>query len=244
MYSTSGLCLRLITGYKLRKHIAKALQARSSAIRNALEHYNKVARNVSPPRPSLHWDEVVEYTFLSNFDLLRDARQDVSQRPWATPTGRPALDTYFKRCRAEEEIVRLNVEIHRVITYIRDEDAYLRGCEDAVTHHSPVLAHQILLYRNIRARYNADHLDNLHRIAQRKGFSGTLAPGKSTQSSLGESASLPQPQIPPNLVPVQSIVTENAGDTFEELEDEEDEEDHLAEVSDALQNIIEVVDDT
>jgi len=34
--------------------------------------------------------------FLADFDLLRDARQDISQRPWATPAGRLAMDLYFK----------------------------------------------------------------------------------------------------------------------------------------------------
>ena len=57
-----------------------------------------------PPHRQLHWDEVVEYTFLSEFDLLRDTRQDVSHCPWTTPTGQQAMDSYFKHHRAEEEI--------------------------------------------------------------------------------------------------------------------------------------------
>ena len=36
------------------------------------------------------------YTFLADFDLLRDTRQDIRSRPWATPAGRLALDNYFK----------------------------------------------------------------------------------------------------------------------------------------------------
>ncbi|KAG1727459.1 uncharacterized protein EDB91DRAFT_1239526 [Suillus paluster] len=103
------------TGYKLRKHIGKALQARSAAIRTALDCYNAAARALSPPHPTLSWDEVVEYAFLSDFDLLRDAHQDISQCAWATPTGRLAMDTYFKMQRAQEEIQRLNVEIKRMV---------------------------------------------------------------------------------------------------------------------------------
>ncbi|KAI6017015.1 hypothetical protein BKA83DRAFT_4465278 [Pisolithus microcarpus] len=60
------------TGYKLRKHIAKALQTRSTAIKVALDRYNNRLR------------------------LLRDTREDISQRPWAHPTARFAIDTYFK----------------------------------------------------------------------------------------------------------------------------------------------------
>jgi hypothetical protein len=84
------------SGYKLRKHIGRVLQACSAAIRTALDRYNTAACALSPPRPSLSWDEVVEYAFLSDFDLLRDARQDVSQHAWATPAGCLAMDTYFK----------------------------------------------------------------------------------------------------------------------------------------------------
>jgi len=101
------------TGYKMRKHISKALQSRSQAIRSALERYNTAARLLPIPRRQLDWKEVVEYTFLADFDLLRDARQDISDRPWATLAGRLAMDLHFKIERAHEEITRLNVEIRR-----------------------------------------------------------------------------------------------------------------------------------
>ncbi|KAG6875347.1 hypothetical protein C0992_004219, partial [Termitomyces sp. T32_za158] len=47
------------TGYKLRKHIGKALKARSQAIKSALDRYNAAADQMSPPRPSLAWEQVV-----------------------------------------------------------------------------------------------------------------------------------------------------------------------------------------
>jgi hypothetical protein len=58
----------------------------------------------------LKWDEVVEYAFLADFDLLWDARQDISQHPWAMPATRHATDLYFKMCRAKEEIQHVNNE--------------------------------------------------------------------------------------------------------------------------------------
>ena len=39
--------------------------------------YNVAATNMSPLRRQLCWDEVVEYMFLLEFDLLRDVRQDL-----------------------------------------------------------------------------------------------------------------------------------------------------------------------
>ncbi|KAH6906938.1 hypothetical protein BKA70DRAFT_1372270 [Coprinopsis sp. MPI-PUGE-AT-0042] len=65
------------TGYKLRKHISKALQVRSKAIRAALDRYNDAAKRMLPPRPQLTWDQIVDYSFLADFDLLRDSREDI-----------------------------------------------------------------------------------------------------------------------------------------------------------------------
>ncbi|KAG6864435.1 hypothetical protein C0993_008883, partial [Termitomyces sp. T159_Od127] len=63
-------------GYKLRKHIGKALKARLQAVRNALDKYNAAACALFPPHPKLSWDLVVEYAFLADFNILLDMRQD------------------------------------------------------------------------------------------------------------------------------------------------------------------------
>jgi hypothetical protein len=72
-------------GYKMRKHIAKALRARSQAIRTAIDRFNDAALVLDPSRAPLQWDNVIEFGFLAEFDLLRDTRQDVpilGPRPW------------------------------------------------------------------------------------------------------------------------------------------------------------------
>jgi len=132
-----------LSGYKLHKHIGKALQVQSSAIKTALEHYNVAARALSPPHRTLTLEEVVEYTFLSDFQLLQDTHEDISQCPWASPTACLVLDTYFKMCRAQEEIIRLNIEIHHFVTYPQDEDRYLCTCEEKLHTSHPTLAYQI-----------------------------------------------------------------------------------------------------
>ena len=78
-----------ISGYAMCKHIGKALR---STIRTALDRYNTAAQALSPPHRMLHWKDVVEYAFLVDFNLLCDARQDISQCPWATPAARLAMD--------------------------------------------------------------------------------------------------------------------------------------------------------
>ncbi|KAJ7814492.1 hypothetical protein B0H14DRAFT_3477006 [Mycena olivaceomarginata] len=114
----------------MRKHIAKALQARSKVVRNAIDRYNSAASLLDPPMRQLTWEQVVEYAFLVDFDILQDTRAEIRSRSWTRP-GLPAplWDRYFKILRVREEIRRLNIEIPRVVTWIRDENCILHRKE-------------------------------------------------------------------------------------------------------------------
>ncbi|KAG5721405.1 hypothetical protein E4T56_gene12934 [Termitomyces sp. T112] len=98
-------------GYKLRKHIGKALKVRSQAIRNSLDKYSAAACSLSPPNPELSWDLIVESAFLADFDLLSDTREGVHECPWAAPAAQIMMNKFFKIQHAREEIDYLNVEI-------------------------------------------------------------------------------------------------------------------------------------
>ncbi|KAI6015478.1 hypothetical protein BKA83DRAFT_4465568 [Pisolithus microcarpus] len=186
------------TGYKLRKHIGKALQTHLVAIRAAVTQYNTAAK----------------------------ALGHISTWLWALPAARLAINTHFKLCRAEEEVIRLNVEIRRVITYLIDEDRYLRACEALYQDANPTLAYQISRYHTIRSQFTPLHLCSLEKISRLSGFSGTLALGISVSRGLGDSAGIPQ------------RVEDNAN--------EDADEDHattLEEQCKALQNILSVTMD-
>ncbi|KAJ7131812.1 hypothetical protein C8R43DRAFT_895516, partial [Mycena crocata] len=175
------------TGYKMRKHIAKALQARSKAVKNAIDRYNAAAIVMSPPMPELTWEQVVEYAFLADFDILRDTRAEIRSRPWTRPSYRLAMDRYFKILRAREEIKRLNVEIPRVITWIRDENRCLRAKERELRQtegksaeevdRDVQMAVQVQLYRQRRGRFDDGHMRRFWRLAEVPGFTGSLRPG-------------------------------------------------------------------
>ncbi|KAF8331785.1 hypothetical protein F5887DRAFT_1063958 [Amanita rubescens] len=163
--------------YKLQRHIAKSLQSRSHAIKKALDKYNEAAA-AHPPAPALTWEQVVDYAFLSDFDLLRDARQDVREKPWACPLNRVLRDQYFKVERAQEEIKRLDVEIRRVITYIVDETEFLCAKEAILAKSNPIFAHQISVYRMERGRANALHVQRFEKLAKNPRFTGNITPGQ------------------------------------------------------------------
>ncbi|KIK15662.1 hypothetical protein PISMIDRAFT_16358 [Pisolithus microcarpus 441] len=228
------------TGYKLRKHIGKALQTRSAAIRTALTQFNTAAKNLS--QRTLEFDEVVEYAFLANFDLLGDTWQDISTRSWASPTVQLAINTYFKLCRAEEEVVHLNVEIRRVVTYLVDEDRYLRACEGLYEDTNPMLAYQISRYRTIHSQFTPLHLHSLEKISQLPGFSGMLAPGISMSCGPGDSASVPQRV---HMETILSSLPVCANDGEEDIDEDADEHHATAleEQCEALQDILSVTMD-
>ncbi|KAF5315642.1 hypothetical protein D9611_004979 [Ephemerocybe angulata] len=188
------------TGYKLRTHISKSLQTRSQAIRNALERYNVAAAAMKPPQQSLSWDQVVEYAFLADFDLLRVSREDIRARPWAQPINRAIMHKYFKIQRAREEIQRLDIEIRRVVTYIQDEQAFLRDAESA----PPSLPNDISVLTltpddpNSRSPSDPPLTYHIRRYADRRTlfFEGHLARFKKLKDTVPQLATALMPGVP------------------------------------------------
>jgi hypothetical protein len=89
----------------------------------------------------------VEYTFLSDFDLLSDTRSDVRLKIWVKSASWVLMDQHFKMERAREEITRLNVEIPQLTTYIHDEEAFLLQHEVSLRETDPPLSRQLCLHR-------------------------------------------------------------------------------------------------
>jgi hypothetical protein len=68
----------------------------------------------------------------------------------------------------------LNIEVPRLTTYIRDEDAYLREKEVELMLSNPALAHQVRIHRMERGRFNAHHLKILEKIHLLAGYTGPI----------------------------------------------------------------------
>lgn len=102
-----------------------------------------------------------------------------------------AMDAYFKTLRAEEEIRRLNVEVRRLATWIRDEERYLAACEAQVRAFDVPLAYQIKIYRREQSRFTRLHSQCLQDISRLRGFSGTIRPGHALDNTPGAPTSEP-----------------------------------------------------
>ncbi|KAF7371233.1 hypothetical protein MSAN_00759000 [Mycena sanguinolenta] len=208
------------TGYKLRKHIAKALQTRSKAIRNALARYNSAAAALSPPRRQLTWAEVIDYTFLSEWDLLRDPDANPKIRPWASPAARLVLNTYFKIERTQNEIDHLNVEIRRLVTYIRDEKEYLDHKAREIEKTDPNLAFFVRQYQWRHGRFDQEHMKKLTELKKTLGrrFTGTLVPRQRIT-----------PTLPTRPLPMEGVEEERGMDEPEVNFVEEDDQEGVGE---------------
>jgi hypothetical protein len=98
------------------------------------------------------------------------------------------MDRYFKTLRAREEIKRLNIEIRRVVTWIRNENHFLRRMERSLRDTEgkteegievdALMAVQVRLYREQRGCFDAGHLERFQKLAQTLGFTGSLRCGK------------------------------------------------------------------
>jgi len=136
-------------------------------------------------RSKLKWEDVVTYAFLSEFDLLRDSRSDIRKKPWAAPAARQLLDQYFKIQCAHEEITRLNIEIRRVVTYMKDKKHFLIRMQEKLVDTQPHLAHQVKLDQDERGQFNEVHIKCFVKLALQKGFTGTVKAGESLKNISG-----------------------------------------------------------
>lgn len=160
--------------------------------------YNSAARALDPPRDTLDWQKVTHFSFIDQFDILRDTRHGVLDKPWAKPLNRELMMSLHRVARAREEIPRLNIEIRRLHTFIVDEEkhfdmvlGYLRG----EPMYAPVLDHV-----SRRKAVNKMLLLRLNDIYALPGFTGdptagitkhpfpNPTPNMSEQQSSGESA--------------------------------------------------------
>jgi hypothetical protein len=163
----------------MRTHIWKALRARSVAIKNSLKRYNELAATMDPPAPTLEWKNVVTYSFVAEFDLLRHhySIADISNVKWSIPAHREVANKFHKIKRAKEEIVRLNVEVNRLRTSIHDEDRLYLSRIDLLGSVNPLLVAELKQVYRARRRVNLQHLARITQIESLPGYSGTFMRG-------------------------------------------------------------------
>ncbi|KAI1782756.1 hypothetical protein LXA43DRAFT_904908 [Ganoderma leucocontextum] len=171
------------TGYKARTYLAKSLQRRCKAIRNAVNAYNTAASQMKPPRPPLDWDRVSHYTFLEEFPLLQETRNEVLEKPWTRPEVRAVIRLTRRLQRAHEEIKNANREIRRMHTWIRDEEILCREVASRLDREKNPLFGAFSEFCKHRRAANARNLAYIEQIYTLDGFSGSTGPGRHVNSA-------------------------------------------------------------
>ncbi|KAF8574510.1 hypothetical protein K439DRAFT_1262534, partial [Ramaria rubella] len=130
--------------------------------------YNAMAPLQDPSCQLLEYSAVVAYSWLGEFDLLKESRYEVLQRPWAIPLYREIASKYYKLVCAHEELVHLNVEIQHLHTWVNDKDIYLTHSADF----EPPIAMAIRAQHGQRWHVNNVHQTCLQTIYRLSGYSG------------------------------------------------------------------------
>ncbi|THG94779.1 hypothetical protein EW026_g6755 [Hermanssonia centrifuga] len=180
-------------GYKLREKIGKALRTRADAIRKTLDEYNKQAGLLKPPRQKLQWTQLVAMSTVGEFDLLRDARQDVRNFAWAHPPRRKATQLYFNVKRAHEEIVRCNLEACRLLTFMFDDHVDFYYAVSTNITCNPLLARELSSRWMERDRINTVLARRLAQLSRMPGFTGVLSVGQREGRNPQLAAGIPYP---------------------------------------------------
>lgn len=161
----------------MRRHIAKNMQTRSRAIRNAIVAYNAAATALDPPRPKLDWETISHYQFLEDFDLMNETRTSIREKKWAEPAVRETQRLARRLAGAREEIIQVNVEARRVHTAIYDEEKLFASTLARLSNANDDLQGAVLEHVTRRRAANAHVLGYLKKLYQLPQFSGNPGPG-------------------------------------------------------------------
>lgn len=147
--------------------------------------YNTAVLALSPPRPTVDWSRVSHYSFLDEFSLLRDMWQDVCEKPWARPAHHEMVRQFLHIQRAQEEILRCNVEIHCLHTVIHDEQHHFDVVQVDLRRTDNPIGGAVDKLITLQRRINAHILVHIQQTFDLEGFSGdkTLGARKGTSAS-------------------------------------------------------------
>ena len=147
----------------------------STAIRTALNCYNRLAPCQKPPHPKLEYSKVISYSTLRDFSLLKASCTDVLMKPWAQPANCEMTMKYFKVLQSKEEIIHLNIEVHQLAVWVDHDEREILAAKDKLWDiGSNGLAAEMQLFYAKRHWVNSIHHRIIHRIYMLDGYSSQI----------------------------------------------------------------------
>lgn len=207
----------------MRDHIAKGLKRRSVTVEAAVKRYNDAAKKLNPPRPRINFKQVLDIAAVGEFDLLRQNRQDIYDKPWSRPAEREAMSMFFKLKRSREEIRRLNIELHRLSQYMESYDKRISDLLARLVATDISMAHQVQKRHILRSSADRIHRSRIQQIENLSGFTGKHYISASTQSS-----------CMPSIIDVNSGIEEDTNAAGHAIDEEVDSEEEYAMFDDVV----------
>lgn len=143
-----------------------------------MKTYNAAALALNPPRPTLDWSRVSHFSFLEEFTLLNDTRNNIRDKPWGQPLIRETMRTARRIKRAMEELESVQREARRIHTSIVDEDAHFSRVLADLSARGDILHGAVAEFCKRRRANNAHILSYLRRLYALEGYGGDPTPGK------------------------------------------------------------------
>ena len=140
-----------------------------------INRYNKYRAQLVPPHPPLLWEQITKYTFLGEFELLRDP--EISTKRWVHASFCKAANLHFDAERAREELLQCNVEITWLQTKIQDDSLNYLAVITQLQLSDPPLAFQLGLRWKFLQSVNNVLLMCIAQIESLHGYTGSYSTG-------------------------------------------------------------------
>ena len=179
---------------------------------------------------------------IADFDLLCDTRTDIRCLPWTEPSRREATSYYFGIKRAREEVVRLNVEITRLLTVMYDTHVDYYCAVQRYMIEDPPLAHSLSRHWQYQDRVNESVVRKLVQASQLCGFTGKLSIGSRIGRDTTLSVDVPAPHWASLIGPMNIALSSDSYRDGKEVEVTVDEDDIPREVNVDTELVVQLIE--
>jgi hypothetical protein len=201
---------------------------------------------MSPRARSLTWKDIIDVTFVSDFDVLRNQygvdTEPQPDRPWLKAGYREVANHLHKIHRAREEIIRCNVEAARVRAWVYfEEDLHVDTVLKLTQNGQLDLAWQVEDQYTIRRNNNYAHHIILDKLEALPYYSGQIDKRDIVENNAVAAGAEPPARAQPagpsvTTTTVTSLVDHNNEDDDEVQDHETDVQDRVLRLSNVLQD--------
>ncbi|KAF8126200.1 hypothetical protein EV363DRAFT_1298820 [Boletus edulis] len=121
---------------------------------------------------STQYSEVIGYTLVGKFALLKNSHYEIANKLWAIPKNWETLTQFFKVKRSHEEICQLNVEVRRLQLWVDHDENQLKSAALDLQRTSSKLAGAMDQLYADHCRINCVHHVKLQQLYGLVGYTG------------------------------------------------------------------------